>query len=224
MEERYNKYPFVFPFLFVLILWAIKLFEIQNNISFSHYAVFPRDLNKLFGIFVTPFVHADFEHLTNNSLPLLVLGTVVFYFYREVAVKIFVLVWLLSGFWVWMAARPAFHIGASGVVYGLSSFIFFSGLFRKYYKMIAISLLVVFLYGSMVWGIFPMEKGVSWEGHLFGAVSGLILAYHYRKIGPQRKVYDWELEEEDDWFDNKSDEDDVTAHEFTYVYKPKSDD
>jgi membrane associated rhomboid family serine protease len=103
---------------------------------------------------------------------------------------------LMSGVWVFMAARPSYHLGASALVYGLASFIFFSGIFRKYALLIRISLLVVFLYGSMIWGMFPIYPNMSWEGHLFGALSGLILAYFFRKEGPQRKPFSWEIEEE----------------------------
>lgn len=198
LKSKESKYPFIFPALFVLVLWAVKFFEVQNNVSFADYGILPRNTSGLKGIILTPTIHGDFEHLINNSFPLLVLGTMVFYFYRVVAFKIIIWTWLLSGLWVWMSARESYHIGASGLIYGLSSFLFFSGIFRKYYKMIAVSFLVVFLYGSMIWGIFPIEKGVSWEGHLFGGVAGLILAYNYRKIGPQRKVYDWESEEDSD--------------------------
>jgi membrane associated rhomboid family serine protease len=226
-EIKGNKYPYIFPLLFVFVLWAVKLFELQNDLTFFKYGVLPRSIEGLKGILFTPFIHGDVEHLTNNSLPLLVLGTMVFYFYREVAVKISIWIWLLSGFWVWLAARESYHIGASGIVYGLSSFVFFSGLFRKYYKMIAISMLVVFLYGSMIWGVFPIEKGISWEGHLYGGIAGLIMAYYYRKIGPQRKFHEWELEEDEGDYDDIpwKEEPQQNKLNINYVYKPndKSD-
>lgn len=204
-NEPRGKNPYVFPVLLVFVLWAIKWFEVQNDVDFSDYGVYPRKLEGLLGVFLTPLIHGDFKHLTNNSVPLIVLGTGVFYFYRDVAFKIHIWIWVLSGLWIWLAARPAHHIGASGLVYGLASFIFFSGIFRRYYKMLALSLLVVFLYGSMVWGIFPIKVGVSWEGHLYGSIAGLILAYHYRNIGPQRKVYEWENEDEEEDDDGQDD-------------------
>jgi len=110
-------------------------------------------------------------------------------------VRTVVLIYFLSGMWIWISARQNFHIGASGVVYGLASFLFFSGMFRKDNRMMALSMMVAFLYGSMVWGIFPFEERVSWEGHLWGAVSGLALAFLYRKQGPQPKVYQWQIDE-----------------------------
>jgi membrane associated rhomboid family serine protease len=121
----------------------------------------------------------------------------VFYFYSEVAVKVLFWTYLLTGFFVWIAGREAWHIGASGLVYGLASFLFFSGIIRRYYRLIALSLLIVFLYGSMVWGMLPdLYKNVSWESHMLGFISGIILSVWYRNEGPQRPVYDW-LDEED---------------------------
>lgn len=220
-----SKYPFLIPVLFVLVLWCIKFYELQNEIYFGKYGVLPRTFDGLIGIITSPLIHATderFEHLVNNSLPLLVLGTIMFSFYKEVAFKIIGWTWILSGFWVWLAARDSYHIGASGIIYGLSSFIFFSGVFRKYYKMMALSLLVVFLYGSMIWGIFPIEEGISWEGHLFGGLAGLLLAYYYRHIGPQRKIYEWENDDEDEEYDHipwKNDEH-QNKNQINYVYKP----
>ena len=117
-------------------------------------------------------------------------------FYKDVYLRVFFSIWLLHGVWVWIGARPAYHIGASGIIYGLASFIFFGGVFRREKGMMALSLLVVFLYGSMIWGLFTLFEGMSWEAHLFGALSGALLAWHYRKSGIQRPVYDWEAEED----------------------------
>jgi hypothetical protein len=118
-------------------------------------------------------------------------------FYRDVYVRVFFLIWLLHGIWLWVGGRPAYHIGASGIIYGLASFVFFGGVFRREKGMMALSLLVVFLYGSMIWGLFPLFEGMSWEAHLFGAISGALLSWYYRKSGIQRHVYDWELEDDD---------------------------
>lgn len=103
----------------------------------------------------------------------------------------------MSGFWLWVAARPSYHLGASGLIYGLGSFVFFSGIIRKHTRLITLSMLVVFLYGGMVWGIFPIKEGISWEGHLYGAIAGIILAYFFKDKGLQRKVYSWEIEADD---------------------------
>jgi membrane associated rhomboid family serine protease len=144
------------------------------------------------GIIFSPFIHADFTHLFNNSLPFFLLSVALFYFYSEVALKVFLWTYFLTGILVWFGGREAYHIGASGLVYGLASFLFFSGIIRKYYRLVALSLLVVFLYGQMVWGIFPgVYKNVSWESHMLGFFSGIILAIWFRKEGPQMPVYEW---------------------------------
>jgi hypothetical protein len=118
------------------------------------------------------------------------------YFYKEIALGVIGLVWFFTGFWVWLAARQDAHIGASGLIYGLVCFLFFSGLLRKDTRLLAVSLLVTFLYGSMVWGILPVDQTISWESHLLGSVSGIFCAVYFRKLGPQRPKAQWELEEE----------------------------
>jgi membrane associated rhomboid family serine protease len=132
---------------------------------------------------------------------MIILGSALFYFYREIAFRILALIWLFTGFWVWVGGREAYHIGASGIVYGLAAFILVSGILRRHTGLMAMALVVVFLYGSLIWGIFPEffpQENISWEAHLFGLVAGISLAFFYRKEGPQRKLYEWELEEDED--------------------------
>ena len=192
---------FYAPFVFVTILWLVKLIEIDFNLDFSSYGLLPRHVVGLRGIVTMPFIHSDIKHLFSNSIPLIILGASLIYFYKESATKVFLLVYFLDGIWLWMGGRESYHIGASGIVYGLATFLFFSGIFRKYIRLMAISMLVVFLYGGMVWGIFPLFIGISWEAHLFGAFAGLLCAWIFRKEGPQRPVYEWEDEsdDEDEW-------------------------
>lgn len=197
-EPKKAIYAIWFPLLFLTLMYVSKLFEWSEGWSFVKWGVFPRDLNSLKGIILSPFVHSDWNHLFNNSYPIIILGWGLFHFYRPLAYRVFFWIWFLSGLWLWLAARPAFHIGASGIIYGLASFIFFSGLIRKYYRLVALSMLVVFLYGSMFWGLFPIDYKISWEAHLYGAIAGLLLAFVFRKEGPQRKPYTWELEEEEE--------------------------
>jgi membrane associated rhomboid family serine protease len=186
------------PFIFVLIMWLVKIIEILFNLDLTYLGIYPLSLKGIPGIILSPFVHADFGHLFNNSLPLFLLWTALFYFYSEIAVKISLWTYFLTGIFVWLAGRDAWHIGASGLVYGFASFLFFSGIIRKYFRLIALSLLIVFLYGSMVWGIFPnIYRNVSWESHMLGFISGIILAVAYRKEGPQMPVYEW-MDEEDE--------------------------
>jgi membrane associated rhomboid family serine protease len=200
-EEKKMLRSLVIPFMMVLLMWAVRVIQTIGGYDFSFLGILPLKWQSLHGIITTPFVHADFSHLLANSVPLIILGSALFYFYKDMALRILLAIWIFSGFWVWIAARPAFHIGASGIVYGLAAFILFSGIIRKHTGLMALALVVVFLYGSLIWGIFPEffpEKNISWEAHLFGLVAGVALAFYYRKEGPQRKVYEWELEENEE--------------------------
>jgi len=187
------------PGIFVFVMWLVKIIEILFSIDLSDLGIFPLTMRGLPGIILSPLIHADFRHLFNNSLPLFFLGTALFYFYAEIAVKVSVWTYFLTGILVWLAGRSAWHIGASGLIYGLASFLFFSGIIRKYFRLVALSLLIVFLYGSMVWGIFPnIYRDVSWESHMLGFISGIILAVVYRNEGPRQPVIEWLDEDEED--------------------------
>jgi membrane associated rhomboid family serine protease len=189
----------IIPGIFISVMWLVKITEILFEADFSRFGIYPLTARGLPGIIFSPFIHAGFTHLFNNSVPLFFLSVALFYFYSEVALKVFTWTFFLTGFLVWFAGRDAWHIGASGLVYGLASFLFFSGIIRRYFRLIALSLLIVFLYGSMVWGLFPgIYKNVSWESHMLGFFSGIVLAVMYRKEGPQRPVYEWMEDEEDE--------------------------
>jgi membrane associated rhomboid family serine protease len=189
----------ILPGMFVFLLWLIKIIELLFNLDFSGGGIYPLTIKGLKGILFSPLIHSDFNHLFNNSLPLFFLSVALFYFYSEVAIKVFLWTYLLTGLLVWLAGRSAWHIGASGLVYGLASFLFFSGIIRKHLRLIALSLLIVFLYGSMVWGLFPgIYKNVSWESHMLGFFSGILLSIAYRNKGPQMPVYEWMEEEEEE--------------------------
>ena len=185
-EQLKLKHSLIFPVGFLFLIWTIKIFEWGLGLNFTHLGVFPLHLKGLLGILTSPLIHSDFSHLMANSVPFLVLSWGIFYFYRPLSYRIFILCYLTSNILVWIGAREAYHIGASGLVYSFASFLFFSGIFRNYYRLIAISFVVVFLYGGLFWGVFPILKDVSWEGHLFGAISGLTYALAYRKEGPQK--------------------------------------
>lgn len=198
--EKAEKKKFLsslfFPFLFVLLLWIIKGLEQQFDFRLTEFGILPRKLEGLKGVLFSPLIHGDCNHLINNSLPLLILGSVLFYFYRSIAFRIILWSYLLAGLYTWISARQSYHIGASGLVYALFGFIFISGFIRRHIPLIALSFLVIFLYGSLIWGILPWDQKVSWEGHFWGLFVGLVLAIYYRKQGPQRKKYQWEEEEE----------------------------
>jgi membrane associated rhomboid family serine protease len=189
----------IIPGIFISLVLLVKIVELLFNIDLSFLGIYPLEIKGLSGIILSPLIHENFRHLLNNALPLFLLATGVFYFYSEVALKVSAWIYILTGVFVWLAGREAYHIGASGLVYGFASFLFFSGIIRKYFRLVALSLLVVFLYGSMVWGMLPeLYKNVSWEAHMLGFVSGIITAIWFRNEGPQTPVYEWMEEGEED--------------------------
>jgi membrane associated rhomboid family serine protease len=185
------------PLLFPIAMWVVYLLSLILNEDFSRLGLLPRNLIGLMGIITSPLIHADFSHLISNTIPLVILGWILFSFYPKVAVVLFFFIYLITGLFVWIFARPVYHIGASGVVYGFVSFLFFSGIFRRDNTSIALALVITFLYGGLVWGMIPGWKGISWESHLFGAVTGLIAAYLFRNIDPPKNKYDWEDDPDD---------------------------
>ena len=195
MKDTPNPRLFLLPVAVVVLLFLIKYLEYYYGYSFSKHGVFPRSIEGIKGIFLSPFIHGDWKHLINNSVPLLVLMPTLLFFYRSIALEVLMWSWLTSGLWLWTIGRPSFHIGASTIVYALASFLFFSGLIRRHTRLMAISMFVVFLYGGMVWGILPMKSHISWEGHLSGAFAGLILAYWFRNNGPPKQIYQYEIDE-----------------------------
>lgn len=199
-------YSLIVSSIFIIILWIIKLAEEVTGISLSNLGVYPRQPEGLKGIIFSPFIHSDFSHLISNSTTLFVSMFVLLYFYRDSAYKVLIIVWLVSGLSVWWVGRESFHIGASGVIYGLISFLFFSGLLRKDKRAIALSLLMVFLYGGLVWGVLPIKEEISFESHLFGAIVGFVCALLFRKSDPPMK-YEWETEEnEEDYYQDDTDD------------------
>jgi membrane associated rhomboid family serine protease len=184
------------PFLFLLMMWIAKIIEVNFQLSFVRYGVFPQRIDGLKGILFSPFIHKDFTHLINNSFPILILGGMLFAIYRKIATQLFVWLYFIAGFWLWVIGRPSFHIGASGIIYALASFLLVSGIIRKNPRLTAVSMLVIFLYGSMIWGLLPTKEAISWEGHLAGFIAGILVAIFYRNEGPQPKKYQWEIDEE----------------------------
>ena len=184
------------PLLFLLMMWLVKIIEVNFQISFVRYGVFPQTIDGLKGILFSPFIHKDFTHLVNNSYPILILGGMLFALYRKIATQLFVWLYFIAGFWLWVIGRPSFHIGASGLIYALASFLLVSGIIRKNPRLTAVSMLVIFLYGSMIWGLLPTKGPISWEGHLAGFIAGILVAIFYRNEGPKPKKYQWEIDEE----------------------------
>ncbi|MEM8927850.1 MAG: rhomboid family intramembrane serine protease [Bacteroidota bacterium] len=208
-EPRYFKFSLellLVPLFGLLVIWSVFWFETTFGVSFNKYGVLPRSLIGLRGVLFSPFIHGSVDHLYNNSIPLAILGLALFYFYRQKAWRILLWGWLLSGLLTWLIGRDSYHIGASGIIYVLASFIFFKGIFQKHFRLIALSLAVVFVYGSMLWYVLPIEEGISWEGHLSGFLTGLFLAKTIRIHMPIPKKYDWEKE------DYNEDEDEFLKH------------
>ncbi len=200
-EKKRLLRSLIVPAVLLGIIWLVKLYEIIFHADFSDYGIIPQTITGLRGIIFAPLLHADASHAFANSAPLFILTAALFYYYGRKAAGVFVWSWLITGFWVWVFAKDTgCHIGASGVVYALAAFHFAGGVLRREPRMMAFSLLVVFLYGGLVWGLYPdfwPEKNISWQSHLLGMVAGIILAFFYRYDGPQRRVYEWEDEEEE---------------------------
>lgn len=174
-----------FTLSFVSLIWLVKTTEYIFHLDFSEFGILPRTLHGSVGIITAPLVHGDIFHLLSNTFPILFLGVGLFYFYDRIALPVILLIYIITGFWVWIAARDAYHIGASGLVYGLLSFLLLSGFLRKDAKTLAISFIVLFLYGTTLFtGIFPSQPGVSWESHLMGAIAGIFCAIYFKSNTP----------------------------------------
>ncbi|MDC6362442.1 MULTISPECIES: rhomboid family intramembrane serine protease [Flavobacteriaceae] len=209
-DFRFSDGVLLAPLMAVLSIWAVFWVEVQFGVNFNEFGIYPRRLSGLRGVLFSPFIHGSVEHLYNNTFPLAILTAFLFYFYRESALRILIFGTLMSGLITWLIARPSYHIGASGLIYVLASFIFFKGILAKHFRLVALSLVVVFIYGSMIWYIFPVKENISWEGHLAGFLTGFILALAIRVRLPIEKKYDWEKEdykEADDPFLRHFDED-----------------
>ncbi len=188
------------PLKFVLVLWVIHVIQFVLGLNLGAWGVLPQHISGLKGILFMPLIHGDFGHLLSNTPPLFAMSALILFFYRKVAIRSFVMIYLLSGLAVWLFARPVFHIGASGVIYGLVSFVFWNGIFRRNLKAIVLSLIVMFYYGSMFAGILPGQEGISWEGHLFGGLVGIFVSYWFKdeiERDEKKPVYSWQLEQEE---------------------------
>lgn len=193
--------PFLFstsviawPLFFVLAMWMVFWVEVRFKVDFGDYGILPRSWSGLRGILLSPFLHGDIKHLYNNSIPLLFLIALLRYFYREVSLQVLIFGILVSGLGTWIIGRENYHIGASGLIYVLVSFIFFKGVQTKYYRLVALSLVIVMLYGGTIWYIFPeVDNQISWEGHLAGFMTGFLFSILYKAEKYKKPIrYEWE--------------------------------
>lgn len=233
-EKRLLTSSLIIPTILVVIMWLVKIVEVIFHLDFSFLGIKPISAEGLPGILLFHFLHGDWHHLFANTVPILVLGSSLYYFYRPIANKILLILIFSTGLLTWCGARGGVHIGASGLVYGLTFFLMLSGFIRRERKLIIISLIVVFLYGSLVWGLYPkyaIENNISWEGHLAGFVMGIVLAFFYKNEGPQREEHVWDDDDsdtdsdsdDDDDTDSDTDSDDDTDDEKPYWDVPEPD-
>ena len=202
MDKKLTEifYQLRFPVLLIVILWITEFYETFSGNDLYRWGIYPREWDSLVGVITAPLIHSDFEHLISNTVPLFTLTSVMIFFYRKVALPSYIVIQLFTGFAVWIFARPSYHIGASGVVYGLVSFVFWSGVFRRNIKSIVLALIIVVMYSGYFYGILPNKEGVSWESHLFGGIVGIFTAFLFKNIQEEDEkevVYSWELEEEE---------------------------
>jgi membrane associated rhomboid family serine protease len=184
------------------LLWLILIIDDVLALGLIRFGLRPRQLQGLTGIFTAPLLHGGAEHLFSNTLPLIVSLTTILYLYPRAAMRVIPVIWIGSGLMGWMIGRPSLHFGASGFVYGLLAYVFISGILRLDMRSVAVSVMVWFLYGSMIWGVLPIRPNMSWELHLSGAILGVALAIAYRRwdVTPVKR-YAWEDDDSvPEWF------------------------
>ena len=168
------------PTILVGSFWIVKFLEDLTQLDFGNLGIYPRSFHGLTGLIFWPFIHGNYEHLISNTATFFILGASLLLFYPNIAYKVALYLFLITGVGVWLFARKSYHIGASGMIYGIASFLFFSGIFRKDNRSVIISLIIAFLYGSMIYGIFPLYPGISYESHLIGLLAGIYCAHQFK--------------------------------------------
>jgi len=205
------------PLGFVLVLWIVYFIGNASSFDFGLLGIHPLDVKTLTGILTAPLIHLEFDHLFGNSISFFVIGFGLCFLYKRKALPVFGFIYIASGLWGWFLARDGYHIGASGLIYGMFFFLITSAFIKQEKRTVAFALLITFLYGAIVWGFFPVffpDKNISWEIHTTGAVSGVIAAFYFRKEGPQKEILqdeeeDDENEEENLYWQNKEENNEV---------------
>jgi len=198
---------------FVLLLWAVKLVESLFGENLYYLGVHPQVTSGLFGIIAAPLIHGSVQHLLGNTLPILLLGSMLIYGYPRSRWWVLIIVWLISGLGVWFFARASYHIGSSGLAHGVFFYLVIAGVLRHDSRSSALLMVAFFMYGAMFWTIFPREPGMSFEYHLFGALSGVVCAIAFSQWDPKpvRKTYSWENESADE---NNDEEDPIIGDQW----------
>ncbi|WDE09852.1 rhomboid family intramembrane serine protease [Thalassomonas haliotis] len=197
-EQNNLQYSIFVGALFTLVLWWIKLCESFFGWSLVSLGVYPLSWPDLAGIVFAPLIHGSWEHLISNTLPVLILTSTLWYGYPKSRVRVLTLIWLLSGLAVWLLGRPSYHIGASGIAHGMFFYLFIGGILRRDKRSVALLMLAFYMYGGMIFTIFPQAREISFEYHFFGALSGALCAVAFRALDPKpvAKQYDWQHEDE----------------------------
>lgn len=206
MDDKAEKRKFlgslIIPLITVALMWIVKLAEVSFGIDLNHWGLAPQTPRGLLGVLTMPFLHGNWDHLIANSVPVIVLGTALYYCYPTLANRVLLFSFLGSGLLTWCIGNSgSIHVGASALIYSLNLFLITSGFIRGNRQLTVIALIMVFLYGSFIWGMIPslaIPQNISWEGHLSGAIIGVALALMLRKEGPQKEVYHWDEDEEND--------------------------
>lgn len=176
----------LYPLVLALLMWLVYKLDVIYRLNLYEYGVFPRTTHGLLGILTTPLIHdtSGYSHVFENTIALLFFGTFLYYFYNHIASRIIFLSWIITQTMVWVLAKPVYHVGMSGVIYSLAFFLITGSIIRKNKQLSGVLFLIIFLYGSIFWGLFPLLPGISWESHLMGALTGILLGILYRKVDP----------------------------------------
>jgi membrane associated rhomboid family serine protease len=158
----------------VALLWVIQLVNQAMSLRLSEWGIRPRTAGGLPGILFAPFLHGGINHLILNTVPLLVLGSLVILRGTAAFLSASCVIIVLGGAGVWICGRPSVHIGASSLVFGYFGYLLARGWYGRDFLSILLAILTVVLYGGLLFGILPLKTHISWEGHLFGLLAGLL--------------------------------------------------
>jgi membrane associated rhomboid family serine protease len=169
----------------VALLWSIECINALLNHRLNRWGILPRTFTGLVGIPLSPFLHGSFVHLILNTVPLVTLGSFVAFYGTRIFLTVSLWIILLSGTALWLLGRSAYHVGASSVLFGYFGYLVARGWYERSVTALLVALLTLVLYGSIVWGVLPTRSYISWEGHLFGLLAGVLVA---RFTTPQRRA------------------------------------